>query len=380
MGLQTVIGCVHPPQILLEPVANSFAVFSPLIIGCWVNLILWTLEVVGLGLYYIRFKNDSRFVRSCLTGTFLFDTIATVCTCIHVYDYTALHFGNYQYLEQSHWPLIVIVGAHTPPFSGPGSPTFHRLQVATSGVSGLALHSFLLNRVWLLSKNYIVATGVALLALTAFGSSLATSVNVGIYTEVAQRSQLLVMTTVWMVASAASDLSAASALLFLLYRAHKNVGHFGQRVLEEASGCSGRDGSGDQHLRSHNTLIIIGPAINKLYTLTVLFNLHLRTSGSEIASPKTVLDPMSRRPSKCDIGDITIVTETTQIVEDERGILSFTDFLMEKREHFAGIMNTPFQVLTAEEGKKRGIMMKEKEERLRNVLREETTREMSEMV
>lgn len=56
-----------------------------LLVGTWVNMAFWTLEIVQVVRYFMRFKNDSDWVRGSVAGILFVDTVSTVAVCANTY-------------------------------------------------------------------------------------------------------------------------------------------------------------------------------------------------------------------------------------------------------------------------------------------------------
>ncbi|EJD48319.1 hypothetical protein AURDEDRAFT_26085, partial [Auricularia subglabra TFB-10046 SS5] len=180
------------------PVSLLNDAVGTLLAGSWLNGMLFMLVITQLYKYIRTFPNDRLLIRGLVVFMFSVDCLSTFNTFAMVYLYTITHWGDGAFL---------LVQNNTIP-----------IYSMTMAVSVICMHSFLIYRYFVLSKNYFVAFVLVSLACTAFvGDSLATW-SVIRFTSLNDRLKLKTFATIWLSASSGADICIALALIWELTR------------------------------------------------------------------------------------------------------------------------------------------------------------------
>jgi len=130
--------------------------------------------------------------------TFVVDTVSTIFTYTCVYLYTITHWGDVSYLQKQYWQGTAVI--------------------ATTALTETIVQCFLIYRFWKMTQNIYVTSVLNLLMLASLAGSLATVINLVMYTEFAQRDKLVLSATIWSGTNVASNVAIALALLWQLRR------------------------------------------------------------------------------------------------------------------------------------------------------------------
>ncbi|KAJ7651827.1 hypothetical protein B0H17DRAFT_1101948 [Mycena rosella] len=139
---------------------NADITLGALLVGTWVNSVLYTVEVIQAAYYYRRFKHDNRMLK-------------------------VSSFGR-----------------------------FDPLYLFTTGVVTASVQSFLTARYWFLTRNKFITLTLFFFITVATGGLFASAVTIAIFPEYANRKKVIIPATTWLTAEAVADISIASALLW----------------------------------------------------------------------------------------------------------------------------------------------------------------------
>ncbi|KAK4703677.1 hypothetical protein P7C70_g2542, partial [Phenoliferia sp. Uapishka_3] len=251
-------------------------VLGALAVGSWVNSILYAYEISQAYYYFSTFKNDSSIAWLMVSFAILMDTIGTMSYCALVYLYTVSHFGDELFLVTQNW-------------------TFPTL-VAANGISVITLHTFLVIRVYRLSKQWTLAAALYLVALCALAGDFWSTANLVRFPQYAQRDELTTPLTFWDSSSAGADILIAFTLMYLIRKSRMKVSGFNQsamakplKLLYFAALESGAVPSAvtliGLGLYLWNKSSNIGPSlyacIGRVSSITLLYNLNLRKATAD---------------------------------------------------------------------------------------------------
>ncbi|KIJ64692.1 hypothetical protein HYDPIDRAFT_111259 [Hydnomerulius pinastri MD-312] len=99
----------------------------------YISLVFYGISILQTFIYYVKYPNDNIYLKLLVLLVFLLDTVHAFLTCIGVWDYLVLHFGDLAYVELTHPPLLLSI-------------------IVTSLVS-FTVQSFFVYRIWFLSKD-----------------------------------------------------------------------------------------------------------------------------------------------------------------------------------------------------------------------------------
>jgi len=248
-----------------------------LTVGSWFNAMLYMLEIVQLT-YYIKHswkrgkdsKGDKLPIRCIVIICFIVDTLCTIAICSWVFLSDVIHWGDVQYLTQQYWPV----------------PT----KVMCTSTVALLVQSFLISRYYHMSKQRIISCVLGFFSITSFAGGISVSVVLVFYSSYADRYKGLATTPVWMAASAVADICIAVALVISLSKAgSKTSMPRTKKIISRLIIVAIQSGTFTSVLAilllstylarpTTNDSAYFSFCLGRAYTLTMLFNLNLRTS------------------------------------------------------------------------------------------------------
>ncbi|KAF9033312.1 hypothetical protein BDZ89DRAFT_558356 [Hymenopellis radicata] len=252
-----------------------------LLIGTWVNTLLYFLETQQVVHYFRHYKKDNLLFKFLVTLVFCIDTLNTLANYACVYLYTIIHWGDMEYLQNQYWPIPV--------------------HLSATGASAAVVQTFLITRFYTLSRNHYVAPFLGLISLAAFGGAVTTAVLMVKYPFYHQRYSVRTPVTVWLVASAAADILIAS---FLIYQFHTMKSTFknSQSLLRRLSLMAVQTGASGSIVATialcvylsdmdNNVSVGIAFCLGRIYALTMFMNLNKRhVLKMGIVTPNTYSD------------------------------------------------------------------------------------------
>ncbi|THV00032.1 hypothetical protein K435DRAFT_855137 [Dendrothele bispora CBS 962.96] len=252
-------------------------VLGSLLIGTWLNAMLYMLEILQVYRYFDNYTTDRLIFKIAVIAVFLLDTLCTIAACASVYlKYSVLHWGDEIYLQQQYWPIPV--------------------YLVTTGTCASVVQIFMLSRYWHLTRRKLVTCIIAFMILISLGGSLYSAFIIATFREYSQRSAAVLSATVWFIASAVTDLFIAIALIFRLVSTevqHKSAKRLCVLSLKTGSllalsavvsliaYVSNTEG---------NVCLIFGYCLGRIYALTLLYSLNVRMS---LQQHETMLDAES---------------------------------------------------------------------------------------
>ncbi|KAI5474781.1 calcium:hydrogen antiporter [Pseudohyphozyma bogoriensis] len=271
------------------------SVLGALVIGSWVNSMVFALELQQLYYYFTTFKNDGWSIKGAVATIGMLDLGSTVVTNACVYLYTVKHWGDVAYLTCQNWPLPVMV--------------------ITNALTGLILHAFLTVRVWHLSRSIALVLVCSLLTICAIAAAIAVATVTILNPTYHARTKIIKFGIVWLSTACGADSVIAASLVTLLNKARKDVANFSQstidRPLQKLVRISAESGcliatygliTICVFATHESTNIPVGLALSfgRIYALTLLFNLNLRKSTARgIATSGGELDTTSGNGNGC---------------------------------------------------------------------------------
>ncbi|KAH7100734.1 hypothetical protein BKA62DRAFT_232662 [Auriculariales sp. MPI-PUGE-AT-0066] len=278
----------------LVPVKTLHEVFGTLVIGSWLTVMLFAVELTMLWRYFSVYQRDVIWIRIIAISMPIIDFLAVAAICAMSYAYVITGWGD----------LVAMTK------QGPEFPIY----VMTTACNVLFMHGFLLHRYLILSRNYIVGVVLALISLTAFVGGTVVAWAIHHFTDMADRPKLKAFVTIWLAAAVAADVLIAVALILELARV-KTSFQKTKSLLRRLIGMSIASGSFTATLAvlalstylsspSTNYCLLFAVCIGRASTITVLFNVNERgTAGRGSNSGTTIqLDTKPPGPTNGGIG------------------------------------------------------------------------------
>jgi len=118
-----------------------------------ISAVLYGVCLLQAFMYFMRYKQDSLFLKTLVTITVLFDAIHLVFITHTVYHYLVTNFHHPQTLERLTWSVI--------------------MEALFTGVNGAIVQTFYTYRAWCLNKSYFLTPLILFLILATVGSGMA---------------------------------------------------------------------------------------------------------------------------------------------------------------------------------------------------------------
>ncbi|KAJ7052907.1 hypothetical protein C8F01DRAFT_1375693 [Mycena amicta] len=251
-------------------------VTGALLIGTWVNSLLYSVELIQVIYYFRSFPNDDWRVKVLVLTTWLIDTVAAVGNYAGVYLYTITHAGDELYLSVQNWTVPLLVFA--------------------TGLVAVLVQLFLVVRYWRFTKNIFVTLFLLVLIAAAVGASFTTGVILCRFPAYVDRAKLTIPATAWLVAESVADVLIAVALLWELRKVRSTFEET-KSMINRLATQTIQTGAASATIavtaliaylanKESNVPLGIAYSLGRIYVLTMLSNLNVRaglnggTSGS----------------------------------------------------------------------------------------------------
>ncbi|EIN12214.1 hypothetical protein PUNSTDRAFT_124206 [Punctularia strigosozonata HHB-11173 SS5] len=250
------------------------ASLGAILIGTWVDCMLYMWEITQMYTCFNAFPNDHPFLRATLWLLLLVDTVGAAAGCGTAYLYTITYWGNPEAISRQYW-------------------TFPMYCTATA-CSAFIVQLFLLLRFWNLSRNHVLTCVLFAMSLTALIGGIYTSVILGIAPLLSQRGRVVTPVTIWFVSSTACDVSITLNLVWQFRRVRTSF-KTTQTMLSRLTSMAIRTGCVTSFfallilsffLQNPQGSIAVGlnSCFGRIYALTMLYNLNTRASIRQAGS------------------------------------------------------------------------------------------------
>lgn len=266
-----------PSTYSLARRADYTPTLGALELGMFFNAILWSQECSLMWTLFWRNKNkerhDALWIRILLVILWVNDSFATATEIYQVYLYTITNWGNETYLLKQYWPMVVFC--------------------VSAGISAAICQSFLIVRVYKLTKQWIYVVVLGLTACVAFGGTIFAGVETGLNADYSNRAADDAGVTTWLVGNACCDFLIALALIVFLVKARRVASRFEasqlQGPLTKMIFLAAETGALTtvwacvalavyKQDNTTNASVGMGYCLGRLYALTMLFCLFQRKS------------------------------------------------------------------------------------------------------
>ncbi|KAJ7433478.1 hypothetical protein FB451DRAFT_1572496 [Mycena latifolia] len=228
------------------PLDTLNKVIGALMLGTFANSMLYMLEILELIKYFKTFRNDSATIKTCIVILALLDTTCTFAEWACIYLYGVLHWGDLDYLAYQNLVIPIYIytrfrdhWVHRPKFLD-----FPVLQI---------------------DEATLICAGLVVMAGASLVGSVWCATQLSIVTDYDHRSVAVKSAILWLVSSAATDISIAAALVLQL----QGTGSLTTAIAICVLATYLTD-------TSANICVGFGFMLGRLYTLTMLFNLNNR--------------------------------------------------------------------------------------------------------
>ncbi|KAF5340898.1 hypothetical protein D9758_012198 [Tetrapyrgos nigripes] len=177
-----------PPSIEL--------LFGPMLIGCFLNAILYGVSAVQIFIYYQTYRNDSKFIRYFVLYLFIAETANTGFDIGMVYQPLILNYGT------------------------PAATTFFPLMLATDPIMTVCISCpvqfFIAWRIKVISGNKWIPVVICIFGLIGMAGGLWTGIDVSIFKLLERKPDLRWPALVWLMASFVADAIITTSLVTIL--------------------------------------------------------------------------------------------------------------------------------------------------------------------
>ncbi|KAF8198301.1 hypothetical protein K438DRAFT_1967041 [Mycena galopus ATCC 62051] len=238
-------------------------------------------EIVLSANYFRHFEHDGWKSKTLVTVALIVDDLSLIGDYICVYEYTVTHAGDLEYLTTVHWPI---------PLYG-----------FTTSVLGVLVQAFLVFRYWRFTQKTVIALFLSLAIILSFGSALACSLMLALYTSFEDRQKFKIPMALWLVTEVVVDVSIVSVLLWE-FRKAKGILRETQRALDRLTAVTVQSGAAAAMLACGGLIAYyMGPDTNlslvflyplgRVYVITLLLNLNVRKLGKSFSTTGTSSGP-----------------------------------------------------------------------------------------
>ncbi|KAF9459785.1 hypothetical protein BDZ94DRAFT_1267366 [Collybia nuda] len=178
--------------------ANIQLLFGPMLIGAFLNMILYGVVVAQMFTYYQSCKNDSLWIKNLVFYLFITETINTGLDMAVMYE-----------------PLVIKFGTDE-------STTFFPLMLASGPIMIIAVSTpvqlFIAWRIMKISKSNFVSGTISILAATSCAGGIWTAITISLIRRFDRKSEIRPPALLWFVTAAAADILITATLTRFLYK------------------------------------------------------------------------------------------------------------------------------------------------------------------
>ncbi|KAF7297502.1 hypothetical protein MIND_00984000 [Mycena indigotica] len=250
----------------MAALSSIITVTGPLLVGSWVNSLLYSAELAQVIRYFTAYPDDEWLVKALVLLCWLIDTAAAIGSYAGVYLYTITHVGDMEYLSRQNWTFPFIV--------------------FTTGVVAALVQCFLVVRYMRFSRNVLFSLFLFLVIGLALSASFVAGVIVGRYPLYTDRGRLQTPAMLWIISQAVTDILIALALVLEFRKARSNFRNT-QSVLNRLAVHTIQTGGATATVataalvaylvnKQSNVPLGIAYSMGRVYVLTMLSNLNSR--------------------------------------------------------------------------------------------------------
>ncbi|KAJ3502287.1 hypothetical protein NLJ89_g8959 [Agrocybe chaxingu] len=161
-------------------------------IGFTLNMLLLGVMMTQVYMYYAQYKGDKAWIKIFVAGLFLADTVNTIFMFVYLYRCFITFFGDNDALSTADWLFAT--------------------EPSTTGLIACAVQLFFAWRVYVLSKTWIYAGFITVLAVTGGIASIVTAVEVGRTPNFVDFQNFKATVIVWLASEAICDVVITTVL------------------------------------------------------------------------------------------------------------------------------------------------------------------------
>ncbi|KAL0960491.1 hypothetical protein HGRIS_005531 [Hohenbuehelia grisea] len=172
-------------------------VFGPMLIGVFLNTILYGVLALQTFIYYQTYKRDKAWIRYFVLYLFVLETANTGFDIGMMYE-----------------PLVVRYGT---PRATTRVPIMLSLDPIVTVLISTPVQLFIAWRIKIISKSKVITAAIVFFAVCAFVGGVATTVCVTVIPEYARLQEFHAAVITWLASSAAADVVITGSLVYSLY-------------------------------------------------------------------------------------------------------------------------------------------------------------------
>ncbi|KAF9460880.1 hypothetical protein BDZ94DRAFT_866584 [Collybia nuda] len=266
-----------------------------LLIGTYINLMLYTLELVQFYHYFRtsgRAKEDRVTIKFAVIFTMVLDTLSSLASCATVYLYTIVFWGNLPALGREYWPMFVVI--------------------ALTGTGTFVVQLFMLQRYWRMTAHHIVVVLISLFMIASLVGTYLTAVVTFSHYSIPTRKKGIPFVILGLGGAAICDVCITVLLVWKLYRI-ETENQATKSLLRRIAALAIKTGLASSVVGSAAAIaFIVAPqsqvsdailvVLGRVYTCTMLFTLNNRgkirgDTWIQTSDPPHDLDRSSHRTS-----------------------------------------------------------------------------------
>lgn len=170
--------------------------FGPMLIGVFLNMILYGILIVQTYHYYLTYKGDARWIKYLVVYVFFMETLNTGCNMAMMYQPLIQNFGR---------PVATTL-----------FPTLFAAEPITIVAISTPIQLFFAYRIWLLSKNNWLPGVIAFFAVVSLGGGTWTTVLIVKVKVFARKPELHWPALLWFLSAVVSDVMITVVLVITL--------------------------------------------------------------------------------------------------------------------------------------------------------------------
>ncbi|KAJ6556022.1 hypothetical protein B0H19DRAFT_1262142 [Mycena capillaripes] len=241
--------------------------FGSILISSWLSTILYGVVLCLTWQYVWTYPSDARFRKGLLLCCLFTSSLAMIAQLANVFYPTVTFWGDTIAIQKQYWPVPV--------------------YVICNSLTGVMVDSFLITRVYLLSKNIWIALFLGGCVVIGLAGSIMVSVIISMASDISARNHAATAALIWTVGTAAADICIAAALIWKLVTMRTSFKRTNSLIRRLVIGAI-QTGSATSVIAvatlvafyigksSSNVPTAFHYLIGPLYVLTLLYNFNLR--------------------------------------------------------------------------------------------------------
>ncbi|KAF5363067.1 hypothetical protein D9758_012668 [Tetrapyrgos nigripes] len=129
------------------PAINLHKILGPRIIGAWLNLMLYVLVIDRALHYFQHYPTDKILLKITVFATLGWDTAMTVASCADVYLNAVIFQAAIERRSENNLLINLLFG----------DGRTQSIYLASTGISGAIVQTFMLHRYWALYLTYSIS-------------------------------------------------------------------------------------------------------------------------------------------------------------------------------------------------------------------------------